>query len=216
MIDSGILAAVRVSLEIGFWCALLGLPVAASLGWLLARKRFRGKTLVTAGLFIPLALPPVVTGYLLLLVFGGSLAFTLSGAVVAALVVGLPLYVMAARAAFEMVDPRLEEAAATLGSSPWDSWRRVTLPLALPGLAAGAVLAFARGLGEFGATIVLAGNIEGRTRSVALAVYTLLESPDGGAALKKLVVASLLMSACALWIFELLVRRQKDRLELPG
>lgn len=220
-------SAVRISLEIGLWCALLGFPPAAALGWLLARRDFPGKTALSALLLTPLVLPPVVTGYLLLSFLGRAglggrvlsflgvaLPFTLAGAVVASLTVGFPLYVMAARSAFEAVDPKLEQAALTLGRTPWQAFRSVTLPLAVPGLAAGAVLAFARALGEFGATIVLAGNVEGRTRGIALAVYTLLEVPGGEAQTAKLLWASVALAAAALAGYEWLWRRQRAKLEV--
>lgn len=220
-------SAVRISVEIGLWCALLGLAPSAALGWLLARRDFRGKSLVSAAVLAPLVLPPVVTGYALLsclgrsgwlgralLAVGVEVPFSFLGAVVAALVVGFPLYVMAARSAVDAVDPRLEEVALTLGRPPLAAFRAVTLPLALPGLAAGAVLAFARALGEFGATIVLAGNFEGRTRGIALAVYTLLESPSGEAQTRRLLWASLALSAAALAGYEWLWRRMRARLEV--
>jgi molybdate transport system permease protein len=133
--------------------------------------------------------------------------------VLAALVVGLPLYVVAIRGAFEAVDPHYEEVSWTLGVSPARTFGRVTLPLAFPGIAAGAVLAFARALGEFGATVVLAGNIEGRTQTIALAVYTLLESPSGGRATWALVGASVALSLAALIAFERLTTRQRRRME---
>ena len=174
----------------------------------------------------PLVIPPVVTGFLLLSLLGTqaplgralaavglSVPFTLVGATLAALVVGFPLYVVAVRGAFEVVDPHLEELSWTLGVPPWQTFRRVSLPLALPGIAAGAVLAFARALGEFGATVVLAGNVEGQTRTIALAVYSLLESPTGREAIWVLVGASVVLSLAALLGFEALTRRQRRLLE---
>ena len=144
---------------------------------------------------------------------GLPIPFTLLGATIAALVVGFPLYVISVRGAFEAVDPLYEELSSTLGVSPRQTFLRVSLPLALPGIVAGAVLAFARALGEFGATIVLAGNIEGSTRTIALAVYTLLESPSGRETTWILVGASVAFSLLALLGFETLSRRQKERLE---
>ncbi|MFW5925183.1 MAG: molybdate ABC transporter permease subunit [Myxococcota bacterium] len=214
-------SAVRLSVEVGLWCTLLGAPVAVLVGWLLARRPFPGRTLLAAILMAPLVLPPVVTGLLLLALFarGGPLGplgvpFSFAGAVVAAFVVGLPLYVMAARNAFEAVDPRYEEVSWTLGMRPWRTFVRVTLPLALPGVAAGAVLTFARALGEFGATAVLAGNIEGQTRTISLAVYGLLESPDGRDASHVLVWASIGIGFAAMAGYELFVRWQRRRLEI--
>jgi molybdate transport system permease protein len=221
------ISAIRLSLVVGLWCVVLGLPFAVAGGWLLARREFAGKTAVSTLLLAPLVIPPVVTGLLILSVLGASsplgrvlegaglpIAFTLTGGVLAALAVGLPLYVLAARAAFEAVDPRLEEVSLTLGVPPAKTFRRITLPLALPGIAAGAVLAFARALGEFGATAVVSGNVEGETRTIAMAVYTLLESPSGGSATFVLVLASLVLSFAALAGYELLTRWQRRRLEV--
>lgn len=222
MIDPA--SAIRLSLIVGLWCAVVGFPVAVGVGWVLARKRFVGRTLLVTLLLVPLVLPPVVTGYLLLRFFGreGPLAaldldipFTLAGAVVAAFVVGLPLYVMAARHAFEAVDPRYEEVSWTLGVPPWRTFLRITFPLAAPGLAAGAVLSFARALGEFGATAVLAGNVEGRTRTIALAVYTLLESPGGEDGIGVLLWASIAISLAAIAGYEWFNRWQRRRLDEP-
>lgn len=220
------LAAVRLSLVVALWCTVVGLPVAIALGWLLARKRFVGKTLVTALVMAPMVLPPVVTGLLLLSTLGkrgvlGSMLtalgievpFTLVGAVVAAGVVGLPLYVMSARAAFESIDPAYEELSATLGDTPWRTFVRVSLPLAVPGIAGGAVLSFARALGEFGATIVLAGNTDD-TRTIAIAIYAMLDRPGDHASVVWLSTASIVISLAALVGYELLVRRQRARLEL--
>ena len=223
MIDP--LSAIRLSLVVGLWCTVLGFPVAAGIGFLLARKRFFGKTLLVTLLLVPLVLPPVVTGYLMLRALGrdGPVAalgidvpFTLAGAVIAAFVVGLPLYVMAARHAFEAIDPRYEEVSFSLGVPPARTFARITFPLAAPGLAAGAVLAFARALGEFGATAVLAGNLEGETRTIALAVYTLLEAPGGDDAIGVLLWASLAISLAAIAGYEWLTRWQQRRLHEPG
>ncbi|MFW6051591.1 MAG: molybdate ABC transporter permease subunit [Myxococcota bacterium] len=214
-------SAIRLSIEVGLWCTILGTPVAVLVGWLLARRRFPGRTVLAMVLTAPLVLPPVVTGLLLLVLFSRSgpfgelgVPFSFAGAVTAAFVVGLPLYVMAARSAFEAVDPRYEEVSWTLGVRPWRTFLRVTVPLALPGLAAGAVLAFARALGEFGATAVLAGNMEGRTRTISLAVYTLLESPGGEDAARVLVGASIAIGFAAMAGYEGFARWQRRRLEM--
>lgn len=222
-------SAVRLSVAVGLLSTLLSLPFAAACAWVLARVRFRGRAVLSALVLAPLVLPPVVTGLLLLRLLGrGSpvgrwleavgwpVPFSLTGAVVAAAVVGFPLYVIVIRGAFEAVDPRLEEVSHTLGAPPARTFRRVTLPLALPGVAAGMVLAFARGLGEFGATAILAGNIEGRTRTISLAVYSLLDAPGGDATLRGLLGASLGLSLLALVGFEALNRWQRRRLELDG
>jgi molybdate transport system permease protein len=174
----------------------------------------------------PLVVPPVITGFLILSVLGRRSAiggfldgiglpipFTIRGAVIAAMVVGFPLYAMAIRGAFDTVDRRFEEVSWTLGVPRGLTFRRISLPLALPGIAAGAVLAFARALGEFGATVVLAGNMEGETRTIALAVYSLLESPSGRGVMWTLVIASITLSLVALLGFESLSRWQRRRLE---
>lgn len=220
-------SAVRLSLMVGACAAALGLVPAVAVAWLLARRRFAGKSLVTAVVLAPLVLPPVVTGLLLLRAFGRAgpvgqlfeamgapVTFTLLGAVVAALVVGFPVYVMTIRGAFEAVDPRYEEVSLSLGVPPAATFRRVTLPLALPGVAAGVVLAFARGLGEFGATAIVAGNMEGRTRTIALAVYALLDGPGDDPRIGWLAAASVGLSLGALVGFEALNRWQRRRLEI--
>jgi len=192
----------------------------------LARREFVGKSVFATLVMSPLVLPPVVTGFLLLSLLGSQsplgswlaalglqVPFTLLGAALAALVVGLPLYVMAIWGAFQAVDTRYEELSWTLGVHKAATFRRVTLPLALPGILAGAVLAFARAMGEFGATIVLAGNVEGSTQTIALAVYSMLESPAGHQAVWILVGSSIAISLAALLGFETLTRRQRARLE---
>lgn len=222
-----VLGAVRLSLEVALVATLLCAPLAIALGYLLARRDFPGKSLVSALALAPVVLPPVVTGLLLLSLFGRAtslggfleriglpLSFSFGAAVLAALVVGLPFFVMMARAAFEAVDPRFEEVSYSLGIPRWQTFLRVTLPLALPGLMGGAVLAFARALGEFGATAVLAGNLEGETRTLSLAVYTLLDVPGGEARTWPLVLASALLSLSSLAAYELLGRLGRRRMEL--
>jgi len=219
-------SAIRLSLIVAFSAVLLGLIPAVAVGWLLARRDFLGKSFVSMIVMAPLVVPPVVTGFLLLTVLGRESAlgglltalglqipFTLLGATLAALVVGFPLYVMAIRAVFDTVDRRFEEVSWTLGVPKARTFRRISLPLALPGIAAGAVLAFARSLGEFGATVVLAGNMEGETRTIALAVYSLLESPSGQQATWILVIGSVLLSLLVLLGFEGLSRWQRRRME---
>lgn len=220
-------AAVLRTLWVGLLAVGLSLAPAIGIGWVLARKSFPGKVILSTLTHAPLVLPPVVTGFLMLALLGAngplggvlermdlSIPFTLLGAVLAAGIVGLPLFIASARTAFEAVDHRYEEMAHTLGARPGRSFLRVTLPLAFPGIAAGAVLAFARALGEFGATIVLAGNVEGETRTISLAVYTLLESPGGWSGVWTLVVASIGLSLAAMAGYEGLNRWQKRRLEV--
>ncbi len=219
--------AIVLSLVVALAATVAALPFALFLGWILARREFPGRSVLAMLVLTPLVLPPVVTGFLLLSLLGGGspvgrglqglgldIPFTLLGAILAAAVVGVPLYVAAVRGAFEAVDPHLEEVAWTLGVRPRRTFLRVTLPLAAPGIAAGAILAFARALGEFGATVVLAGNLEGETRTIALAVYTLLEAPAGRSAIWILVGASLLLSGGALLGYEILSRRQRSRMEV--
>lgn len=220
-------SAVRLSLLVALGATLAGFVPAVWLGWILARRDFFGKSVLATVALVPLVLPPVVTGFLLLSLLGSqgplgrwldglgvTIPFTLLGATLAALTVGLPLYVVSVRNAFQVVDPSYEEVSWTLGRRPWPTFLRVTFPLAVPGIAAGAVLAFARALGEFGATVVLAGNVEGSTRTIALAVYTLLESPQGRGAVWVLVGASVFLSLLALLGYEALSRRQRRQLEL--
>lgn len=217
-------SAIRLSLLVALFATVLGLAPAMGLGWLLARHDFPGKTLVTTLVLAPLVMPPVVTGFLLLSVLGSqstlgsvltsmglAVPFTLVGATVAAFIVGLPLYVLSVRGAFEAVDPQYEELSWTMGVSPRRTFLRISLPLALPGIAAGAILAFARALGEFGATVVLAGNVEGSTRTIALAVYTLLEAPTGRESTWILVGASVALSLLALVGYEAFSRWQRRR-----
>lgn len=194
-------------------------------GWLLARCNFHGKSLLDALVHLPLVLPPVVTGYLLLLLlgrkgligapleawFGLHIAFTWIGAAIAASVMAFPLMVRAVRLAIEMTDRETEDAARTLGANPLRVLLTVTLPLAAPGILAGLVLAFARSLGEFGATITLAGNIPGESRTLPVAIYSYSQMPDGDASVQRLVLISVAVSVLALLGSEWLARRLARR-----
>ena len=215
------LTALWLSLKIGLWCtALIAVP-GIVIGWLLARIRFPGKALVDGLVHLPLVLPPVVPGYLLLLLLGRqgpigrwlyetwgiALAFTWQGAVVASALMAFPLMVRAVRLAVTLVEPRLEEAARTLGAGPLRVWLTVTVPLSLPGILTGLVLAFARSLGEFGATVTFVGNVAGETRTLPLAIYTYTQIPGGDGPALRLVVISILLALAALWISELGARR---------
>ena len=189
---------------------LLCLVPALGLGWLLARRQFRGKALLNTLCLSPLVLPPVVTGWLLLVgieALGLPLAFTRWAAVIAAAAVGFPLLLILIRSAIEAVDRRYELMAQTLGLSPLAAFRRVTLPMALPGIAAGCVLAFSRALGEFGATAMVAGDQPGETRTLALAVYALVEHPGAESAAGQLVAISVVITLAALLVYERLVWR---------
>jgi molybdate transport system permease protein len=213
--------ALRLSALVGLAAVVLVLPPAALAGHLLATRTFRGKALVETLLLLPLVLPPVVTGYALLVLFGhrgplgGALAslgvpvvFTWRGCVVASAVMSFPLAYRACRTAFEGVDPRLAGVARTLGASRLDAFATVTLPLAKGGLLAAAVLAFARSVGEFGATIVLAGNIEGETRTLPVAVFQQIQSA-GGEGVVRLAALSVVLAVGALAASEVLARRSR-------
>jgi molybdate transport system permease protein len=209
-----------LSLKVAGCSLLLLLMPGIALGWLLSRRQFPGKALLDVCVHLPLVLPPVVTGYLLLVLFGKrgvfgtvlhdlgiDIAFTWKGAALAAAVMALPLLVRSVRLGFDLADRRLEEAARTLGAPPWRVFLSVTLPLAAPALIAGLVLAFARSLGEFGATITLAGNIPGESRTLPVAIWSMTQTPDGDAPAMRLVVISLVLSLVALAGSEWLHRR---------
>lgn len=213
--------ALRVSLTVAGASLALTLPVATWIGWKLARRRFRGHGLVNVLVHLPLVMPPVALGYLLLLALGPqsplgaaleawtglSLAFSWGGAVLAAALSGLPLAVRAIRLSAEAVDERLLQAGRTLGRAPFMVFFTVALPLMLPGVIAGGVLAFARGLGEFGATITFAASIPGETRTLPLALHAFLQMPGGEAAALRILVLSLVIAVSALVISETLAKR---------
>jgi molybdate transport system permease protein len=210
---------VLLSLQVSLAAILGVLPVAFALAWVLARMRFPGKILLDALVHLPLVLPPVVVGWLLLIafapegpagrvlaLFGVSVLFRWTGAALAAAVMALPLMVRAIRLSLEAVDPRLEAAARTLGAGPWRTFATITLPLASPGVLAGVVLGFARSLGEFGATITFVSNIPDETRTLPLAIYAALQLPGGDTAVWRLAVVSVLLSLAALVASEALTR----------
>lgn len=213
--------AIRLSLQVALVGVLASLPLGIALGWLLARKRFWGKAILETLVNLPLVVPPVVTGYLLLVTFGRRglvgryledwwgvrLVFDWKGAALAAAVVSFPLMVRAIRIAFASVDRRLEQAARTLGAGPLDAFLTVSLPLARHGLIAGCVLAFARSLGEFGATITFVSNIPGQTQTLPLALYTLTQVPDGEAGAMRLCVVAIAVALLALTASEVLAKR---------
>lgn len=206
------LAPVGLSLWVGFMSLVGSILPALGLGWLMARRQFRGKALVSTLCLAPLVLPPVVTGWLLLhglMALGIPLAFTRWAAVLAAAVVGFPLLLILTRQAIESVDVRYPQLAETLGLTPLNAFIRVTLPMALPGIAAGCVLAFSRALGEFGATAMIAGDQPGQTRTLALAVYALAEQPGGTEPAARLVGISIALTLAALLLYERLVWRQR-------
>jgi molybdate transport system permease protein len=213
--------AIRLSLRIALIATLVALPFGIAVGWLLARKDFWGKSLLDGIIHLPLVLPPVVTGYLLLISFGRRgpigafldqhfgivFSFRWTGAALACGVMGFPLLVRPIRLAIEAIDRRLEDAAATLGANRARVFLTVTLPLALPGLIAGCVLCFAKALGEFGATITFVSNIPGETQTISAAIYTFTQIPGADAAAARLVMVAIVISLAALIMSEWLARR---------
>ena len=221
-------AALQLSLKVAATAVLCSLPIGVAVAFLLARGRFWGLSLLNALVYLPLVLPPVVTGYLLLLtfgkrgavgaflydVFGISFSFRWTGAALAAGVMAFPLMVRAIRLSIEAVDRKLEDAAGTLGASPWMVFLTVTLPLSVPGILAGAVLAFAKAIGEFGATITFVSNIPGETQTLPSAIYTFTQVPGGDAGAMRLVVIAIAVSVVAVLISEYFARRIDRRLNL--
>lgn len=216
------IAALALSLKVAAVAVACSLPPAVACAWLLARKRFFGKPLLETLLLLPLILPPVVTGYLLLEWFGHrgpvgrvldalhmSVAFRWTGAALAAGVMAFPLLVVSLRAAFEAVDRKLEQAAATLGAGAWRVFLRITLPMSLPGLIAGLALAFARAFGEFGATITFVSSIPGETRTLPIALYELLETPGGESGALRLTWVAIGVALCATLAATWLLRRPR-------
>lgn len=219
--------ALRLSLRVSLWATLASLPFGLLTAHALARWRFPGHGLLNGLVHLPLVMPPVVTGYLLLLTFGRRgwagqwldqwfgivFAFRWTGAALAAAVMAFPLMVRAIRLSIEAVDPRLEQAAGTLGASRAWVWATVTLPLILPGVIAGAVLAFAKAMGEFGATITFVSNIPGQTQTLPSAIYSFLQVPGGEASAARLVVISVIVAMSALVASEWLARRAMRRVQ---
>lgn len=218
--------AVLLSLKVSFIAVLISLPLGVLIAWILARCQFVGKTLLDGIVHLPLVLPPVVVGYMLLISMGRrgfigewlyrwfdiTFAFNWRGAVLAAAVMSFPLMVRAIRLALESVDLRLEAAARTLGAGRWRVFFTITLPLILPGLIAGVVLAFARSLGEFGATITFVANIPGQTRTIPSAMYTLLQTPGGETAAARLCLISIVLALLSLILSEWLAKVSHRRL----
>ena len=221
------LEALRLSLKVGFWNLVISLPLAVAVAWLLARRDFWGKELLNGLVHLSLILPPVVTGYILLILlgrrgplgtlleewFGIVVAFRWTGAVVAAMVMAFPVVVRPIRLSIEAIDRRLESAAGTLGASPFEVFLTVTLPLALPGIIAGGILGFAKGMGEFGATITFVSNIPGETRTLSLAIYSFTQTPGGELAALRLTLIAVVVSMAALLASELLGRMLARRIE---
>ncbi|KAA8999874.1 molybdate ABC transporter permease subunit [Affinibrenneria salicis] len=218
--------AIALSLKVSVLAVAWSLPFGILMAWILVRCRFPGKSLLDSLIHLPLVLPPVVIGYLLLVGmgrrgvigewlynwFGFSFSFSWRGAALASAVVAFPLMVRAIRLALEAIDPRLEQAARTLGAHPLRVFFTITLPLSLPGIIVGVVLAFARSLGEFGATITFVSNIPGETRTIPLAMYTLIETPGAEGAAARLCVIAILLSLVSLLLSEWLTRWGRKRL----
>ncbi|MFP1721991.1 molybdate ABC transporter permease subunit [Lonsdalea quercina] len=218
--------AIQLSLKVSLLAVSCSLPLGILMAWILVRCRFPGKSLLDSLIHLPLVLPPVVIGYLLLVGmgrkgvigawlyewFGVSFSFSWRGAALASAVVAFPLLVRAIRLSLEMVDPRLELAARTLGAQPWRVFFTVTLPLTLPGIIVGTVLAFARSLGEFGATITFVSNIPGETRTIPLAMYTLIQTPGAEMQAARLCLIAIVLSLLALLLSEWLTGWSRRRL----
>ena len=214
-------SAFRLSLIVALYSVAFSLPLAIAMAWLLARGKFWGKGVLDALVHVPLVLPPVVVGYVLLLLFGvrgplGSflhdvfgirLVFTTAGAALATAVMAFPLMVRAIRLSIEAIDHGLDEAARTLGAGPLDRFRTVTLPLMLPGILSGGIVAFAASLGEFGAVITFASNIPGETQTLPLAIYSAIQTPGGDAAAARLATLSFALAVAGLILSEVLARR---------
>lgn len=215
--------AIFLSLKVALYCSVFILPLAVLGGWILARKKFRGKSLLEGIINLPLVLPPVATGFLLLLLLGSKgiigkilfdwfhikIAFTFWAAVLASMVVAFPLAMRAIRLAIEMVDEDYEEAAKTLGANTFQAFWRITLPLAYPGIISGFILSFARSLGEFGATIIFAGNISGETQTIPLALFNQIQIPGHETAAFRLLIVAVLFSFIAMAFSEYLVCKIK-------
>lgn len=225
ILTSAELAIVVLSLKIAVVATLASLPFAIWIAWLLARKQFLGKSILNIAVHLPLVLPPAVTGYALLILFGKqgpiggllealfgiSFAFRWTGAALAAAIMGFPLMVRAIRLGFESVDRGLEDAAATLGASKSAIFYHVTLPLITPALLAGVILGFAKAMGEFGATITFVASIPGQTETLPTAIYTLLQVPGGENGALRLILLSVVVSVLALSVSEVLARRAAQR-----
>lgn len=224
-LSSGEATAILLSLRVASVAALASLPFGVAVAYVLARKEFPGKMLLNAAVHLPLVMPPVVTGWLLLIAFGrhGTIghaldaccgivfAFRWTGAALAAAVMGFPLMVRAIRLSFEAVDARLEEAARSLGAPDWYVFASVTLPLAAPGLIAGLILGFAKSIGEFGATITFVANIPGETQTIASAIYTSTQDPDGAMTTWRLTGIAIAIAVAALLASEVLAARLAKR-----
>jgi molybdate transport system permease protein len=219
--------ALKLSLQVSLWAVAISLPLGIFIAWILARKNFPGKNILDGIIHLPLVIPPVVTGYLLLVILGRNgfigallykytgiiLTFNWKGAVLAAAVMAFPLLVRSVRLSLEGVDQGLEAAARTLGAGPLRVFFTVTLPLTIPGILTGMILAFARSLGEFGATITFVSNIQGETQTIPLALYTFTQVPNGEIGAMRLCILSIIIAMAALLCSEITSRRFSARLK---
>ncbi|MBV6550175.1 molybdate ABC transporter permease subunit [Acinetobacter sp. UGAL515B_02] len=219
------ISALYLSAKVGLFATLVNLPFAIFVAWILARYEFRLKVILESLLQLPMILPPVVLGYLLLILFGNrgivgqflsewgiQLAFNWKGAVIASMVVAFPLMVQPIRLSFQLINQQLEQIAQTLGASPIQAFFSISLPLALPGVLIGSILCFSRSLGEFGATITFVGNIPDETRTVPIAIYSLLQQPDGESMAMRLVLLSVGLAFAALVANHLILKCYQQRL----
>ncbi|AYA04998.1 molybdate ABC transporter permease subunit [Acinetobacter sp. WCHAc010034] len=219
------LSALHLSAKVAGFATAFCLPFAVAVAWLLARYEFRAKFVLEALLQMPMVLPPVVLGYLLLVLFGNQgaigqylsafgiqLAFNWKGAVLASMIVAFPLMVQPIRLSFQMINQQLEQVAGSLGASPLKVFFSVSLPLALPGILIGSILCFSRSLGEFGATITFVGNIPDETRTIPIAIYSLLQQPDGDAMAMRLVTLSLILAFAALIANYFILQRYQNKM----
>ena len=219
------LSALHLSAKVAGFATALCLPFAVAVAWLLARYEFRAKFVLEALLQMPMVLPPVVLGYLLLVLFGNQgaigqylsafgiqLAFNWKGAVLASMIVAFPLMVQPIRLSFQMINQQLEQVAGSLGASPLKVFFSISLPLALPGILIGSILCFSRSLGEFGATITFVGNIPDETRTIPIAIYSLLQQPDGDAMAMRLVTLSLILAFTALIANYFILQRYQNKM----
>ncbi|CAG68728.1 MULTISPECIES: molybdate ABC transporter permease subunit [Acinetobacter] len=219
------ISALYLSAKVGLFATLVNLPFAIAVAWILARYEFRFKVFLESLLQLPMILPPVVLGYFLLILFGNrgvigqfltewgiQFAFNWKGAVIASMVVAFPLMVQPIRLSFQLINRQLEQVAQTLGASPIQAFWSISLPLAVPGILIGSILCFSRSLGEFGATITFVGNIPDETRTVPIAIYSLLQQPDGESMAMRLVMLSVLLAFAALVANHIILQRYQQRL----
>lgn len=219
------ISALYLSAKVGLFATLVNLPFAIAVAWILARYEFRFKVFLESLLQLPMILPPVVLGYFLLILFGNrgvigqfltewgiQFAFNWKGAVIASMVVAFPLMVQPIRLSFQLINRQLEQVAQTLGASPIQAFWSISLPLAVPGILIGGILCFSRSLGEFGATITFVGNIPDETRTVPIAIYSLLQQPDGESMAMRLVMLSVLLAFAALVANHIILQRYQQRL----